>query len=517
MTWGSDPGEQYVSGKRLWPRRAVVSGRRHLETEEETMHYAWGNNSLLRQRMPRFGIRAMFVALLITGQAYGGKTRGPFRLHPHNPRYFTDGTRKAIYLTGSHVGWELQDDAWGREHVFDYPGFLDFLVEHNHNLVRMWVVEHTRWDTSNPKAVASPMPWRRTGPGRALDGQLKFDLKQFEAAFFHRLRSRIIAADERGIYVIVMLFQGFSVHKRPGRNPWFGHPFNKRNNINGIDGDLNADGDGREVHTLASGKVTELQEAYVRKVIDTVNDLDNVLYEIANEAGNSSTEWQYHMIRFIKKYQATKPNQHLVGMTVQIPGGHNNNEVLLRSPADWISPNAEGGYRDNPPAGNGRKVIISDTDHLWGVGGNSRQWVWKSFFRGLNPIYMDSYTDQETKQLDKIVDREFDPRWEPIRRAMGYTRRLANRISLVGMVPRNELASSRYCMANPGKEYLIYLPEGGSVTVDLRDVGGALSVEWFNARRAESKTAERAQGGAKRIFASPFGGDDAVLHLEASK
>ena len=31
--------------------------------------------------------------------------------------------------------------------------------------------------------------------------------------------------------------------------------------------------------------MTALQEAYVRKVIDTVNDLDNVLYEITNEAG----------------------------------------------------------------------------------------------------------------------------------------------------------------------------------------------------------------------------------------
>jgi hypothetical protein len=45
--------------------------------------------------------------------------------------------------------------------------------------------------------------------------------------------------------------------------------------------------------------VTRLQEAYVRKVIDAVNDLDNVLYEISNESDDSSKDWQYHLIRFI--------------------------------------------------------------------------------------------------------------------------------------------------------------------------------------------------------------------------
>jgi len=467
-----------------------------------------------------FALTGRFArALLAAGETLAGEpspATGPLRVSRVNPRYFADAKGKVVYLTGSHFGWELQDDAWGREHGFDYPGFLDFLMEHNHNLIRMWVVEHTRWDTSNPKAVAFPMPWRRTGPGSALDGQPKFDLTQFEPRYFNRLRSRIVAAGDRGIYVSVMLFQGFSVHRRGGRNPWFGHPFNKRNNVNGIDGDLNADGDGREVHTLANRKVTELQEEYVRKVIDTTNDLDNVLYEVANEAGSYSTEWQYDMIRFIRKYEAAKTKQHPVGMTVQIPAGRNNNEVLLRSPADWISPNAEGGYRDDPPAADGRKVILSDTDHLWGVGGDNPRWVWKSFFRGLNPIYMDSYTDQETEQLDKIANREFDPRWEPMRRAMGYARKLATGINLATLVPRNELASSGYCLADPGKEYLVYLPEGRNVEVDLGDAAGPLSVEWINARSAQRKRTGQARDKARRAFASPFDSDDTILHLEAS-
>ena len=37
--------------------------------------------------------------------------------------------------------------------------------------------------------------------------------------------------------------------------------------------------------------ITSLQEAYVRKVIDAVNDLDNVLYEICNEGDLTSVPW----------------------------------------------------------------------------------------------------------------------------------------------------------------------------------------------------------------------------------
>ena len=33
---------------------------------------------------------------------------------------------------------------------------------------------------------------------------------------------------------------------------------------------------------------------------------------------------------------------------------------------------------------------MTQADHLWGIGGN-RAWVWKSFTRGLNPIFMDPY------------------------------------------------------------------------------------------------------------------------------
>jgi hypothetical protein len=39
-----------------------------------------------------------------------------------------------------------------------------------------------------------------------------------------------------------------------------------------------------------------------------VNDLDNVLYEIVNEAFGDSTAWQYAMIRSVKEYENQSRN-----------------------------------------------------------------------------------------------------------------------------------------------------------------------------------------------------------------
>src|SRR5207253_3185752 len=176
-------------------------------------------------------------------------------------------------------------------------------------------------------------------------------------------------------YTSIMLFNGWSIEeKHPGRaNPWLGHPFHRLNNVNRIDGDPNGDNEGTETHTLAMPAVTALQEAYIRKVIDTVGDLDNVLYEISNESPTGSTEWQYHMIRYVKAYEATRAKQHPVGMTAEFPNG--SNEVLFASPADWVSANSSGNSMSDPLLADGRKVMIDDTDHLCGLCGGP-DWAW---------------------------------------------------------------------------------------------------------------------------------------------
>lgn len=445
---------------------------------------------------------------------------GPLRVHPTNSRYFTDGTKnpdgswRAVYLTGAHTWNTLVDIGPGDPPpAFNYTGYLDFLQQHDHNFIRLWTEEEVNWEIkpeTGPAVVnlMSPLPWARTGPGVALDGKPKFNLTQFNPAYFDRLRSRVREAGGRGIYVSVMLFEGWVQQQRT--QWWKDHPFHPDNNINDINGDTNGDGRGTDIHTLADSVVTRLQEAYVRHVIDTVGDLDNVLYEISNESGVYSTEWQYHIIRFIKDYEAKRSKQHPVGMTFQwSPNSklRGTNQILLDSPADWISPNSAAGewnYKDNPPPADGRKVIVPDTDHLGGIWGNVA-WVWKSFTRGHNPIFMDPYDGS-------VLSGNDSPEWELIRISMGITQRLVRRVNLAAMTPQGELASTNYCLAQPGTAYIVYLPDGGEVTVDLSAMKGSVDVEWISPRVDNAPVVSKAEGGGHRLFEVPFAGD-AVLYL----
>lgn len=473
-------------------------------------------NRLSRIRCILSGLCLLGLATLAAGESIPAPqsaptpasrpTDGPLRVHPANPRYFADAAGRVVYLTGAHTWPSLVDMGPGNPPPpFDFERYLDSLVAHHHNFIRLWTWEQFEWHTRDNKENrhhrVGPQPYLRAGPQAALDGQPRFDLTRYDPVYFRRLRERVQAAGRRGIYVSVMLFEGCALQF--SADVWKSHPYHPGNNINGIDGDADGNGWGLEVHELRSPAVTRLQEAYVRHVLETVGDCDNVLYEISNENHPASTEWQYHMIRYVREQERQHGRRHPIGMTFQYKGG--SNRTLFESPADWISPNPKGGYREDPPVSDGTKVILNDTDHLWGMGGN-RAWVWKSFLRGLNPIFMDPY--------DGAVLGKNEPRWELIRRALGDTRRFAERVDLAAMAPHPELASSGYCLASPTAhrpEYLVYIPKGGASALDLTQADGAMAIEWFNPDTGETRQGEPVAGGSKHELRAPF--DEAVLYV----
>jgi hypothetical protein len=449
------------------------------------------------------------------------RAAGPLRVHPTNPRYFTDGTKdpdgslKAVYLTGSHT-WNNQQEIEGfrpgRSPVpltgkFDFDRYLDFLDSYHHNFYRHWIFEFAK----DGSITVEPHPWPRTGSGLARDGKPKFDLSKFDPHYFERLHSRLAASRDRGIYAAIVLFESSF-----GESAWAGHPFNKDNNVNGVDG-----GSMVRFHTLESPAVVRLQEAYLRQVVDKVNDLDNVLYEICNEPGEGAKDWCVHFCKYIKDYQTAKPKQHPVGLTALFDKSQWNklqswiahNDLLFNGPYDWVAP---GGWAKDPqasvwgmdpPANDGRKVVFLDPDHIWPVA-PQRGWVWKCFARGHQPILMDWY-DSQPVWISEAEE-------EAMRQAMGHTRRYAERMNLAAMTPRTDLASTQYCLANPGKEYLVYLPEGGEVTVDLSQGKGIFAVEWFNPRTGTVTNGGLVEGGAKAAIKTPFEGD-AVVYLLTKK
>ena len=92
---------------------------------------------------------------------------GPLIVLASNPRYFTDGSGKAVLLSGSHTWLNLQDGVLtDPPPAFNYTGWLDFLSAHNHNFFRLWAWEQAKWVVeATAPYYFSPLPYHRTGPG----------------------------------------------------------------------------------------------------------------------------------------------------------------------------------------------------------------------------------------------------------------------------------------------------------------------------------------------------------------
>ena len=215
------------------------------------------------------GILVAAITAALSGAAACGVTI--LQVHPENPRVFVDAGGQAVLLTGSHH-WNNLVDRHDRP-PFDYHAYLDLLEQHNHNFFRMWTWEHAIVPCSSIGAIRFyPLPFVRKGPALAFDGKPKFDLTRYNPDYFDRLRARVQQAGEHKIFVSIMLFEGWSIlgfDNEAGSDAlfrtWQGHPFHPLNNVNGIDGDVNGDGDGigHEVHTLLNPAVTRIQEGYL--------------------------------------------------------------------------------------------------------------------------------------------------------------------------------------------------------------------------------------------------------------
>ena len=98
---------------------------------------------------------------------------------------------------------------------------------------------------------------------------------------------------------------------------------------------------------------------------------------------------------------------------------------------------------------------------------------------------------------------------------MGDTRRYAERIGLIDMQPRRDVASTGYALVNRGSEYLVLEPDGDgrAFTVDLP--AGSYQVEWFDVTTRETTASDVVtveQEGTVE-FSSPFPPGPAVVYL----
>ena len=454
----------------------------------------------------------------------------PLRALSSNPNYFTDGTGKAIYLTGSHTWNSLQD--WGTDNSIqplNFTAFVNTLAAHHHNFTLLWTTELPTFHalpttaSSPPDFSVTPFPWQRTGPGNASDGKLKFDLAQFNQAFFDRLRARVQQLGTAGIYAGVYFFSAEWLLRF--RFSGDGYPLTGSNNVNGID-----DGGGTASVTMtAPNAITAIQDAYVKKMIDTLNDLPNILWIVSQEAPANSKWWNSHLIALARSYEAGKPLQHPIGYGVL---DDSKDATILNSDADWIAPATR--ISPTTSCGSGHpscKVNINDSDHSYfGIWNDSpqinRNYFWINFTQGNQTLFMDPYVVYYPRENRNLCPSPVhgigsgpDARWQNVRDTMGYIRDYADRMNLAAMTPQEKLSTTGHVLAttnatNP--EFLVYAPSGGNFTVSLSSSSGPFAVEWMNPATGAKTAGGEVNGGATRSFIPPFSGD-AVLYLRGKK
>jgi hypothetical protein len=260
----------------------------------------------------------------------------PISLHPQNPHYFLFKGKPTILITSAeHYGAVLNAD-------FDYKKYLQTLRDEGMNYTRIFVGSYAEvpesfgiQNNSLAPAVGSFIaPWKRVDEPGLFKGEKKFDLNEWNPAFFERLNDFISLADKLGIVVEVTFFcstyQDFI---------WERNPFNPGNNINNISMNLER----QKSNTIANGILTVFQQKLVQKLVTELNGFDNIFYEIQNEpwsddpqkvmrllktldpepekgswykwaemASPASLEWQKLMAKTVVETEAQLPKKHII-------------------------------------------------------------------------------------------------------------------------------------------------------------------------------------------------------------
>lgn len=259
----------------------------------------------------------------------------PIRLHPENPRYFVyKGNPLALITSAEHYGALINLD-------FDYKTYLDTLQKEGMNYTRIFMgayVENLdsfgiKFNNLAPKADRLIVPWKRSEIPGYINGGNKFDLDQWDDAYFDRLRNFMSLAAKRDIIVEITPFT--SIYRD---DYWEFSPLHPNNNINGTRVE-----DRKAIQTLpVSGhNLLTYQKNYVRKLVRELNRFDNFFFEIQNEpwadnevlvmdllpqnrsekkkwmsyvhvATKASLDWQQAMVDTIKAEESSLPKRHLI-------------------------------------------------------------------------------------------------------------------------------------------------------------------------------------------------------------
>jgi hypothetical protein len=447
----------------------------------------------------------------------GSKT---LSIYSANPAYFESPDGKPVVMIGDYEASPICPTGVPMDPNYDYRIFFDTLKDNGLNFAKVWIFYgvEAEYDSETPfddYHRFNLLPYLRTGPGLANDGRPKYDLSQFNPYYFERMAAACAAARARGIYVHLVLIDGW-IFRVPAL--WKFHAYNVDNNVNHVDGDpkrtsMSTDPEQGSC-SLGNDQVLEVEKAYLRRIVDAVNDFDNVLFEVSNE-NYYNLEWELSIAKFVHDYEKSKPRQHLV-MPLDLPD-HDYGGVTYGAEAkndhtkSWKTWDLTQLHAKLLAARSLKQPLIYDTDGIESDDNPvQRKGFWTAFVSGGHVNYTD-YSFQP-----EIGGDERGLRRAELRRQLGHLASFTRQVAFWEMHPADIVRSGdAYALASR-REAVVYLPSGGNVDVNLEGMPSSLRAKWYNPRNGLLSQPGTVPGGRTQSFEAPDR-HDWVLYLQSEE
>jgi hypothetical protein len=478
---------------------------------------------VLARAVVSWGVAAA-VALALAGAAAAEPAR-PLALHPENPHYILFRGKPAVLITSTeHYGAVLNRD-------FDYVPYLDELHARGFNLTRTFSgvyreVPGSFGITENTLGPAGPRwlcPWPRSDEPGAGDGGHKFDLKQYDPAYFERLRDFLAQAGKRGIVVEFVLF--CTIYNDA---LWDVNPMKPANNRQGIGPSSRL-----AVYTGKDPELLAVQEALVRKIAAELRDCDNVYYEVCNEPyfGGVTPEWTDRIVAALVDAESSAPARHLIAQNIA------NGSAEVKNPNRNVS--IFNFHYATPPqtvalnSGLGKALADDETGFRGQADLPYRAEAWDFLLAG-GAVYDNldySFTVTHPDGTAKVTTSPGGG-GPALRRQLRVLKDFMDGLDFVHMKPDNsaiqggrvtaalggnppEAHVTARALVEPGKAYAAYVRGGSRAELTLDLPAGSYRAEWIDTKTGEAAKDEPFEhGGGRRVLASPEYADDIALRVK---
>ncbi|MFO8015318.1 MAG: hypothetical protein R6X20_18705 [Phycisphaerae bacterium] len=419
-------------------------------------------------------VSAVLVVCAILVQSAAADDADRIRPWPKNPYYWQYKGRPVLLLGGS-----VEDN------LFQIPN----LAEHLDTLA-----------ACGGNYVRCTMSWRDEGnvPPFARKGE-KFDLGQPNPEFWKRFERFLAETARRDVIVQVEVWATFDYY----RDNWDRNPFNPKNNVN-----YTAETSGlplavkthptrteNDFFRSAPGAkdlkvVRKYQERFVETLLSHSLPHDHVLYCMDNETSVTPT-WGAYWAGFIRtKAKAAGKRVEVTEMWDKWDLAHPQHNATFDHPetysfVDISQNNHNKGERHYAGALAQRRRIAEavrpmNNVKIYGADGgkygatrDAVERFWRNIFAGCASARF--HRPASGIGLSARAQRM-------IRAA----REVTGAVPPFACVPRPDLLGDReageaFCLTDPGRQYAVYFPRGGKVTLDASAAGGAaLSLRWYD-------------------------------------